>query len=205
MDALLKTIEILGIFAFAITGIIEARRKQMDIIGTYSVAMVTAFGGGTLRDVLINHYPLFWMENYNYPIMILALSVLSIFILRKSISFSKPVLMTLGLLDALGLGLFSAVGTSYALSTGVYWFNAVLIGVVTGVFGGVMRDVICNEVPVFFKQSQLYATCSFIGALVFVILVNHFPQDSLIPLFSSISAAFVLRVISIKYNIQLKF
>jgi uncharacterized membrane protein YeiH len=205
MDALLKTIEILGIFAFAITGIIEARRKQMDIIGTYSVAMVTAFGGGTLRDVLINHYPLFWMENYNYPIMILALSVLSIFILRKSISFSKPVLMTLGLLDALGLGLFSAVGTSYALSTGVYWFNAVLIGVVTGVFGGVMRDVICNEVPVFFKQSQLYATCSFIGALVFVILVNYFPQDSLIPLFSSISAAFVLRVISIKYNIQLKF
>ncbi|HAX47451.1 MAG TPA: trimeric intracellular cation channel family protein [Ignavibacteria bacterium] len=205
MDALLKTIEILGIFAFAITGIIEARRKQMDIIGTYSVAMVTAFGGGTLRDVLINHYPLFWMQNYNYPIMILALAVLSIFVLRKSISFSKPVLMILGLLDALGLGLFSALGTSYALSAGVYWFNAVLIGVITGVFGGVMRDVICNEVPVFFRQSQLYATCSFIGSLVFVLLVNFFPGEPLIPLFSSISAAFVLRVISIKYNIQLKF
>ena len=205
MDALLKTIEILGIFAFAITGIIEARRKQMDIIGTYSVAMVTAFGGGTLRDVLINRYPLFWMENYNYPIFILALSVLSIFILRKSVSFSKPVLMLLNLLDALGLGLFSAIGTSYALSAGVYWFNAILIGVVTGVFGGVMRDVICNEVPVFFKQSQLYATCSFIGALVFVILLNYFPESSLIPLLSSISTAFVLRVISIKYNIQLKF
>ena len=87
MDALLKTIEILGIFAFAITGIIEARRKQMDIIGTYSVAMVTAFGGGTLRDVLIAHYPLFWMQNYNYPIFILVLSILSIFILRKKESF----------------------------------------------------------------------------------------------------------------------
>lgn len=205
MDALLKTIEILGIFAFAITGIIEARRKQMDIIGTYSVAMVTAFGGGTLRDVLINRYPLFWMENYNYPIMILALAVISVFVLRKSVSFSKPVLLSLGLLDALGLGLFSAVGTSYALSAGVYWFNAVLIGVITGVFGGVMRDVICNEVPVFFKQSQLYATCSFIGALVFVILLNYFPESSLIPLLCSISAAFALRVISIKYNIQLKF
>lgn len=205
MDALLKTIEILGIFAFAITGIIEARRKQMDIIGTYSVAMVTAFGGGTLRDVLINRYPLFWMENYNYPVMILALAVISVFILRKSVSFSKPVLLSLGLLDALGLGLFSAVGTSYALSAGVFWFNAVLIGVITGVFGGVMRDVICNEVPVFFKQSQLYATCSFIGALVFVILLNYFPESSLVPLLSSISAAFVLRVISIKYNIQLKF
>ncbi|MBN8586194.1 MAG: trimeric intracellular cation channel family protein [Ignavibacteria bacterium] len=205
MDALLKTIEILGIFAFAITGIIEARRKQMDIIGTYSVAMVTAFGGGTLRDVLINRYPLFWMENYNYPVMILALAVISVFVLRKSVSFSKPVLLSLGLLDALGLGLFSAVGTSYALSAGVFWFNAVLIGVITGVFGGVMRDVICNEVPVFFKQSQLYATCSFIGALVFVILLNYFPESSLVALLSSISAAFVLRVISIKYNIQLKF
>lgn len=205
MDALLKTIEILGIFAFAITGIIEARRKQMDIIGTYSVAMVTAFGGGTLRDVLIAHYPLFWMQNYNYPIFILVLSVLSIFILRKKESFSASVVMTLGVLDALGLGLFSAVGTSYALSGGVYWFNAVLIGVITGVFGGVMRDVICNEVPVFFKQSQLYATCSFVGSLIFVILANYFPVDSLVPLISCISSAFILRIISIKYNIQLKF
>lgn len=205
MDALLKTIEILGIFAFAITGIIEARRKQMDIIGTYSVAMVTAFGGGTLRDLLIAHYPLFWMQNYNYPIFILVLSVLSIFILRKKESFSAPVVMLLGVLDALGLGLFSALGTSFALSGGVYWFNAVLIGVITGVFGGVMRDVICNEVPVFFKQSQLYATCSFIGSLIFVILANYFPVDSLVPLISCIASAFILRIISIKYNIQLKF
>lgn len=205
MDALLKTIEILGIFAFAITGIIEARRKQMDIIGTYSVAMITALGGGTLRDVLINHYPLFWMVNYNYSIMILALSIISIFILRKSFSFSRPVIMLLGLLDALGLGLFSAVGTAYALSAGVYWFNAVLIGVVTGVFGGVLRDIICNEVPVFFKQSQLYATCSFAGSMVFVILANFIPIDTLIPLISCIAVAFTLRVISMKYNIQLKF
>lgn len=205
MEALLKTIEILGIFAFAITGIIEARRKQMDIIGTYSVAMVTAFGGGTLRDILIAHYPLFWMVNYNYPIFILVLSILSIFILRRSESFSKPVLILLGIMDALGLGLFSAVGTSYALAAGVFWFNAVLIGVVTGIFGGVLRDIICNEVPVFFKQSQLYATCSFIGSLTFVILVNYFPVGSFIPLVSCILVAFALRIISIKYNIQLKF
>lgn len=205
MEALLKTIEILGIFAFAITGIIEARRKQMDIIGTYSVAMVTAFGGGTLRDLLIAHYPLFWMQNYNYPVFILVLSVLSIFILRRKESFSKPVVMLLGIMDALGLGLFSAVGTSYALAAGVFWFNAVLIGVITGVFGGVLRDIICNEVPVFFKQSQLYATCSFIGSLVFVILVNYFPVASPIPLAACIISAFTLRIISIKYNIQLKF
>ncbi|KXK54283.1 MAG: hypothetical protein UZ05_CHB002000937, partial [Chlorobi bacterium OLB5] len=197
MDTLLKPIEILGIFAFAITGIIEARRKQMDIVGTYSVAMVTAFGGGTLRDLLTGNYPLFWIKNYTYPLMILVLAVISIFILRKSISISKPVLMLLGILDAMGLGLFSAAGASYALSLGMFWFNAVLIGVVTGVFGGVLRDVICNEVPLFFKQSQLYATCAFVGSLFYVILAYYFPPDSVIPLASGILSAFTLRVISI--------
>ncbi len=205
MLALLKTIEILGIFAFAITGIIEARRKQMDIIGTYAVAMVTAFGGGTVRDILLKHYPLFWIENYDYPVFILILSVISIFILRKDAGFSKPVIFLLGAMDALGLGLFSAAGTSIALNSGVYWFIAVLIGVVTGIFGGVLRDIICNEVPVFFKQSQLYATCSFLGSFFFVIMMYYFPGDSVLPLFSCITLTFVLRVISIKYNIQLKF
>lgn len=205
MEALLKTIEILGIFAFAITGIIEARRKQMDIIGTYSVAMVTAFGGGTLRDILTGHYPLFWISNYTYPLMIFALSIISIFILRKSATLAGSVLMILNLLDALGLGLFSAAGTSIALSAGMFWFNAVLIGVITGVFGGVLRDIICNEVPVFFKQSQLYATCSFAGSVIFVLLANYFGAESVIPLISCIAAAFVLRMLSVKYNIQLKF
>lgn len=205
MIALLKTIEVLGIFAFAITGIIEARRKQMDIIGTYAVAMVTAFGGGTLRDILIDHYPLFWIENYSYPVFILVLSVISIFILRKETGAGKPVIFILGAMDALGLGLFSAAGTTIALNYGVFWFIAVLIGVVTGVFGGVMRDIICNEVPVFFRQSQLYATCSFLGSFFFVIMMNFFTGDSVVPLYSCIALTFVLRILSIKYNIQLKF
>ncbi|MCC6866082.1 MAG: trimeric intracellular cation channel family protein [Ignavibacteria bacterium] len=205
MDALLKTIEILGIFAFAITGIIEARRKQMDIIGTYSVAMVTAFGGGTIRDILLDNYPMFWIKNYIYPVLILILSVFSIFILRRSLQISNKLIIVLGVLDAMGLGLFSAAGTSYALNSGVFWFNAVLIGVVTGVFGGVLRDIICNEVPVFFKQSQLYATCSFVGSLVFVLLAEFSSSTSVIPVSGCIATAFILRVISIKYNIQLKF
>ena len=177
----------------------------MDIIGTYTVAMVTAFGGGTLRDIILGHYPIFIVRNYNYPLFILGLSIISILVLRRSESFSKPVMMLLALLDALGLGLFSAVGTSIALSSGVFWFNAVLIGMITGVFGGVLRDIICNEVPVLFKQSQLYATCSFIGSLIFVILANYFSVDSIVPLVSCILSAFILRVISVKYNIQLKF
>jgi len=205
LDTLLKTIEVLGIFAFAITGIIEARRKQMDIIGTYAVAMITAFGGGTIRDLFINRYPLFWIENYSYPLFILVLSVISIFILRKKSNFSKPVILLLGILDALGLGLFAAIGTSYSLIAGIFWYNAVIIGVITGVFGGVMRDVICNEVPVFFKQSQLYATCAFFGSLLFVVMNNYLPGDPVIPLFSSIALTFTLRIISMKYNIQLKF
>lgn len=205
MLTILKFIEIAGIIAFAITGIIEARRKQMDFIGTYSVAMITAFGGGTIRDLLINRYPLFWIENYTYPLLILLLSFISIFILRKQSSFGRTVLFILNILDALALGLFSAVGTSYALNAGIFWFIAVLIGVVTGVFGGVLRDIICNEVPVVFTQSQLYATCSFIGAFVFAQLMNYFPGDFVSPLIVCIVLTSALRFISIKYNIKLKF
>ena len=177
----------------------------MDFIGTYSVAMITAFGGGTIRDLLINRYPMFWIENYIYPVMILALSFISIFILRRQSSFGKQVVFILNILDALALGLFSAVGTSYALSAGMFWFNAVLIGVVTGVFGGVLRDIICNEVPIVFSQSQLYATCSFIGAFVYALMVNYFTADSVTPLIICIVLTSSLRFISIKYNIKLKF
>lgn len=205
MHAILQLIEIFGIFAFAITGIIEARRKEMDIIGTYAVAMITAFGGGTIRDLLINRYPLFWIENYTYPVLILALSVVSIFILRKQITISKPVHYTLNLLDALALGLFSAVGTSYAVGMGIFWFTAILIGVITGVFGGVLRDIIINEVPVVFTQSQLYATCAFLGACSYVVMITYLPYDSITPLIVSIVLTSVLRFLSIKYNIKLKF
>lgn len=205
MLAILQFIEISGIFAFAITGIIEARRKQMDIIGTYAVAMITAFGGGTIRDLLINRYPLFWIENYIYPVLILGLSVISIFILRREIPISKPVQFLLNLLDALALGLFSAVGTSYAINMGIFWFTAILIGVITGVFGGVLRDIIINEVPVVFTQSQLYATCAFVGACSYVVMINYMPHDSITPLIVSIVLTSVLRFFSIKYNIKLKF
>ena len=116
MNALIRTIEIMGIIAFALTGIYEARKKGMDIVGVYAVAMITAFGGGSLRDLILNRHPLFWIEHYGYAMLLLALSVVTVLAVRNffaSNRFTRAVLV----LDALGLGLFSASGTSVARQT----------------------------------------------------------------------------------------
>ena len=158
----LKLIEVLGILAFSMTGIFEARRLKMDIVGTYSVAMITAFGGGTLRDLFLQRYPLFWIHDWPYGVVILILSVVSVAILRQiKDRKSKGLILAVTICDALGLGLFSVLGAVYSLQAypGLF-FIAVIMGVITGCFGGVIRDIIGNKVPTVFQKSQLYATCS---------------------------------------------
>ncbi|HTP59623.1 MAG TPA: trimeric intracellular cation channel family protein, partial [Spirochaetia bacterium] len=158
---LLKLIEVLGVLAFAMTGIFEARRLKMDIVGTYSVAMITAFGGGTMRDLFLQRHPLFWIQEWPYGVVILVLSVISVAILRQiKDRKSKVLIIVVTVCDALGLGLFSILGALYSLQ--VYpslSFIAVIMGVITGSFGGVIRDIITNKVPTMFQKSQLYATC----------------------------------------------
>jgi uncharacterized membrane protein YeiH len=145
---MLQLIEFLGIVTFALSGIVEARRKRMDLVGVYTVALVTAFGGGTLRDLFIDRTPLFWVANQGYAILILAMA-LGAFLFPGLTRVPERALL---LPDALGLGLFSIAGAGYALDAGVAVFVAALLGVITGIFGGVMRDVICNEIPFIFRR-----------------------------------------------------
>lgn len=130
MNAFIKTIEVIGIIAFAVTGIFEARKKGMDLVGVYSLAMITAFGGGTLRDFILNRHPLFWTAHYWYPIILLALSVLSSVLIKDTLHRRGFVTFVL-VLDALGLGSFSASGTSLANQFGYHPFVSALMGVVT--------------------------------------------------------------------------
>lgn len=161
-------IEVAGTLTFAVTGIMEARRKKMDLIGVYTVAMVTAFGGGTLRDVFLQRYPLFWIHNDHYPVIILVLSLLSLLIQKQL--FTGVIWITLiNIMDALGLGLFSASGTAITLQLGYSWYIAAIMGVITATFGGVVRDILCNEIPNVFQPTQLYATCAFMGALGYIV------------------------------------
>ena len=201
MNTLIKTIEVLGIIAFALTGFYAARKKGMDLIGVYSLGMVTALGGGSLRDVILDRHPLFWMEHYEYAILLLALSITSSLVAQEFFERKHMVHIVLAL-DALGLGSFSASGASLADQQGCALFVSSLLGVITGVFGGVMRDIVSNEIPYVFQRTELYATCSFIGAWAYLLTARSTGND-IIAVTACIAVTFVLRMIALRYKIKL--
>jgi uncharacterized membrane protein YeiH len=195
---LLPIIENIGLMAFAMSGIIEARRKRFDLVGVYAVALCTAFGGGTLRDLLLDRKPILWVNDPVYALAIFGLAVGAIFLP----AFARLRERYLQLPDAIGLGLFSITGTGYALEGGISLFVAILMGVITGTFGGVLRDIICNELPSIFRRTELYATCSFLGSLVYAVLLKT-DFNSGIAAGSGVAVVIVARLIAIRYSIKL--
>jgi uncharacterized membrane protein YeiH len=166
--SLIKILEILAILVGAFSGFIEARTKRMDVVGVFTVAFITAFGGGTLRDILLDKRPLFWVTHQEYAILIFLLALVAaptIRALRKIVSERLIVVA-----DALGLGLFSIVGVSQALDAGMPIFIASMMGVITGIFGGVLRDIVCNEIPMVLRDGRPYATCSFVGCWMYLLM-----------------------------------
>ncbi len=197
---MLHIVELLGVAFFAMAGGIEAERKGMDLVGIYAVAFVTALGGGTLRDVLLDRHPLFWVRSPEYALWILAASVAAALIRRykKNPLTDQAVLLP----DAFGLGFFTAVGTAVAFGKAVPPFIAVLMGVITATFGGVIRDIVCNEVPVLFKRGQLYATCSLFAALAYW-ACHALGTGSETAMTVCVLVALILRLIAVRFNIQL--
>lgn len=166
LQTLLTVIEIAAICAFAVSGLIEAARKRMDIVGVFTVAFVTAFGGGTLRDLLLDRRPLAWVHHQEYVWLVLALAVAGPPLL--GLMRHRWIERLMQATDALGLGLFAASGAALSLAVEMPVIVVVLLGVTTGVFGGVLRDVLCNEIPVIFQDHRPYALCAFIGCWVLV-------------------------------------
>jgi len=201
MNTLIKTIEVLGIIAFALTGFYAAKKRGMDLIGVYSLGMVTALGGGSLRDIILNRHPLFWVQHYEYAILLLALAVVSSLVSQSFFEQKNMVHIVLAL-DALGLGSFSASGASLADQQGCALFISSILGVTTGVFGGVMRDIVCNEIPYVFQRTELYATCSFIGAWVYLLVVRSSGSD-IVAAVACIAVTFILRMFALRYKIRL--
>jgi len=163
---LLQVVEAGATVAFALSGLLEAARKRLDAVGVCMVAGLTAFGGGTLRDVLLDRRPFFWVEHAAWLWALLALCIAAMIFLRAR--HFAPTARAMQWPDALGLGLFSASGTQIALAQGQPAIVAVLMGVVTAVFGGVLRDIVCNEIPSAFADHRPYALCAFVGAWVLV-------------------------------------
>ncbi len=188
-------IEMLAVIVSAIYGVLLGARKGMDIVGVFVVAFAVAFGGGTLRDLFLDRTPLFWIGNPHYPVIVFGIALLSGVIL-KFVGRIRPLLV---FPDALGMALFTLTGTAYALDADTTWFVAVLLGVITGTFGGVLGDVICNEVPSLFTPSPLNATCSFAGAWVYI-AVLHFGGSESLALISGGAIITLVRIAAVKWN-----
>lgn len=197
MDQILLILTYIAVVASSISGALEARKNQMDIVGATSIAFVNAFGGGTIRDLLLGRTPIFWIVDPWLSIATIAAAILSFYWLDK---ISRKLLLVP---DAIGLGLFSILGATYALQLELSAIVAVLMGVVTGIFGGVLRDVMSNRVPSVFRQStELYATCSFIGTWTFIIL-TWLQINTLIASAIGALVIFALRLLAVRFKVTL--
>jgi len=163
---LLHAVELIGTVAFALSGILAGMRRRMDVFGISVLGFLSAFGGGTLRDILLDRRPFFWVAQVEMLWLVLALCALSMLLLRRVRRHIGDGAIQVA--DALGLGLFAATGVQLALVAQMPLLVAVLMGVVTGVFGGVMRDIACNEMPTAFADHRPYAVCAFAGGWVYV-------------------------------------
>ncbi|OON63544.1 hypothetical protein B0920_09330 [Massilia sp. KIM] len=197
---LIKFIEIMAILVGAFSGFIEARRKRMDLVGVFTVAFITAFGGGTLRDILLDKRPLFWVTHQEYAILIFVLALVASPLIRTLRQIVSERLIVIA--DAVGLGLFSIAGVSAALDAGMPIFIASMMGVITGIFGGVLRDIVCNEVPMVFRDGKPYAICAFLGNWLFLIMRKYdAPPD--FALWSSALFISGLRLLSWRFDMRM--
>lgn len=197
MENILLILTYIAVSASAISGALEARKHEMDIVGAMTIAFVTAFGGGTMRDLLLGRTPIFWVIDPFLSVVTFCVALIAFYWLDR-----LPTRL-LNVPDAIGLGLFSILGASYAMQIHASAIVIVLMGVVTGVFGGVLRDLLCNRIPYLFrKNTELYATCSFIGTWVFVIC-TWLRVDSLTASIAGAAIIFVLRLLAIRFKMTL--
>ena len=192
----LYSLDLLGTVVFAITGLLAARRKMLDLFGAIVIAMVTAIGGGTLRDLIIG-VPVFWTQNDIYIYIVVIAAMLLFFLAR----YRRLPIKLLLFLDALGLAVFTVIGTQKAMALGFSDPISIMTGIMTGVVGGVIRDVLVGEVPLVFRK-EIYATASFVGASLFLVL-EHIGLSIEIAVFSAIITTLFIRVVAIMYNIEL--
>ncbi|MDB5201552.1 MAG: trimeric intracellular cation channel family protein [Ferruginibacter sp.] len=162
----LSIISYMGIFFFALTGALKARAHKMDVFGGLVVAFVSAYGGGTLRDLLIGVRPVNWINDNTALLLVFAGTIITFFLKDNVHRIKRTIFFT----DAAGIGLFTAVGIQVSLQNGLNEMYALIMGVITATFGGLIADVFCNDVPNLFKRGELYATACAAGGLVYLLL-----------------------------------
>ncbi len=191
------TIDILGTIAFAISGVMVAMDKRLDMFGVFIIAFVTAIGGGTLRDVLIGNTPLIWLQETVYLFTIIG-SVVFAILFRKQLKYVRR---SLFLFDTIGIGLYTMVGIQKGLSIGLAPVMCIGLGTITASFGGVIRDILCNEIPVIFRK-EIYATACIMGGLGYFLL-EKIPLNDTYPYIGGIIIVIGIRLLAVKFKIAL--
>lgn len=190
-------IDILGVISFSISGVLTARSKQMDVFGIFIIAFVTATGGGTLRDVLMGISPVSWMGNLTYVYTIMATVVLAL-IFHKRLSLLRT---SLFLFDTIGIGLYTMIGVEKGISAGLHPLICVFIGTITACFGGVTRDILCNDIPVIFRK-EIYATACILGGATYFLLIQ-FPIHPQIVFIISGIVVITVRLLAVNFKLAL--
>ena len=187
-------LDIIGTMAFAMSGALTAMHKKLDPFGVFIIAFVTAVGGGTLRDVLIGRTPVGWMRDLNYVYVIIIGFLLAI-IFRKKFDRLRT---SLFLFDTIGLGVFTLIGLEKGINIGLHPVICIAIGTMTACFGGVIRDILCTEIPVIFRK-EIYATICILGGIVFFILKKLNLDNDILYLATSLFIIAV-RLMAVKFK-----
>ena len=187
-------IYLVAITAEAMSGALAAGRRNMDIFGVVVIAFVTALGGGTIRDMVLGHYPIGWTQHPEYVYLVISFGLLTTVIARHMHRLKQVFL----LLDAMGLIAFSLIGCNTALELGYPTIVVIMAGMITGISGGILRDVLCNQVPVVFRR-ELYASVSFLAAWFYLLcLYLELPSEQAILL--TLFSGFLLRLLAIRFH-----
>lgn len=190
-------LDLIGTFAFAISGALVALEKDFDLFGVIIIAFVTAVGGGMLRDVLINAHPINWIGDLNYIWVILS-AVLFTFLFKSKIA---PLSKTMFLFDTIGIGVFTVLGLQKGLNYELPSIVALIMGMVSAVFGGVIRDVLTNEVPLIFKK-EIYASACLSGGLVYLVS-SKFIETEWVSFIIGTLTVIIIRSVAVRYHLEL--
>ncbi|MEM9680117.1 MAG: trimeric intracellular cation channel family protein [Bacteroidota bacterium] len=194
---LLQTIDILGTTAFAISGVLVALSKRMDPFGVFIIAFVTAVGGGTLRDILIGETPVFWMKNMTFIYVITASTFVAV-ILRNKLNYLRR---SLFLFDTIGIGLYTVIGVEKGILADLHPIICIALGTISACFGGVIRDILCNEIPVIFRK-EIYATACIVGGMGYFLL-RELSLDQNIIFIASGGIVIAIRLMAVVFKISL--